>query len=82
MQNRKALEKYAIFWYIMTGGQIMRMIKQLEEFRLSNKLSLEKLANQLGVSFSTVHRWFAGKAQPNQIQTYHIEKLLKKHKAL
>ena len=55
----------------------MNIIKKLELYRLENKISQEKLAERLGVAFSTVNRWFNGKSKPNKIQSYHIEKLLK-----
>ncbi len=55
------------------------LIKQLETYRLENKISQEELAEKLGVAFSTVNRWLNGKAQPNKIQSYHIEKLLHNH---
>lgn len=54
------------------------LIKQLEIYRLENKISQEQLAERLGVAFSTVNRWLNGKAKPNKIQSYHIEKLMKK----
>jgi len=54
------------------------LAKRLEEYRLEHKIPQQKLAKMLGVSFSTVNRWFMGKTTPNKIQTYHIEKLLKK----
>jgi len=53
------------------------IIEDLEKYRLENKFSQEKLASKLGVSFSTVNRWFNGKSKPNKIQSYHILKLLK-----
>ena len=53
------------------------IVKQLEIYRLENKLSQDKLASLLGVSFSTVNRWLNGRTKPNKIQSYHIEKLLK-----
>lgn len=53
------------------------LIQQLEAYRLENKISQEELAKQLDVAFSTVNRWLNGKAKPNKIQSYHIEKLLK-----
>ena len=56
------------------------MLKELEKFRLENKLSQKKLAKKLGVTFATVNRWFNGKNKPNKIQTYHIKKLLNTHK--
>lgn len=56
----------------------MKIIKDLEKYRLENRLSQEKIADMLGVSFATVNRWFNDKTQPNKIQRYHIEKLLKK----
>lgn len=49
-----------------------------EIYRFENKISQQKLAEELDVAFSTVNRWFNGKAKPNKIQQYHIEKLLKK----
>jgi len=58
----------------------MNLIKELEIYRLENKLSQVQLADKLGVSFCTVNRWFNGHFKPNKIQKYHIEKLLKKGK--
>lgn len=57
--------------------QNMQIVKQLETYRLENRVSLQKLAVDLGVSFSTISRWFSGKTKPNKIQQYHIEKFLK-----
>ena len=54
----------------------MGIIEKLETYRLENKISQQELAKTLGVSFSTVNRWFNRKSKPNQIQTYHIKKLL------
>ncbi len=55
----------------------MDIVKRLEAYRLEHKIPQEKLAEKLGVAFSTVNRWFNGKSRPNKIQQYHIEKLLK-----
>lgn len=55
----------------------MQMVKRLETYRLENRVSLQKLSNDLGVSFSTISRWFNGKTKPSKIQQYHIEKFLK-----
>lgn len=52
------------------------LIERLETYRLENKVSQERLAEALGVSFSTVNRWLNGKNRPNKIQSYHIKKLL------
>ena len=57
----------------MTG----KLIKDLETYRLENKITQEQLADKLGIVFSTVNRWFNGKNKPSKIQTYHIEKFLK-----
>lgn len=54
----------------------MQIVKRLEIYRLENRLSLQKLAVDLGVSFSTISRWFSGKTTPRKIQQYHIEKFL------
>lgn len=55
-------------------------LKDLEKYRLENKLSQKKLAKKLGVSFATVNRWFNKRNKPNKIQTYHIKKLLDANK--
>lgn len=60
--------------------QNMQIIRQLENYRLENRVSLQKLAEELSVSFSTVSRWFGGKTKPSKIQQYHIEKFLKARK--
>lgn len=57
-----------------------KIVERLEVFRLENKISQERLADMLGVAFSTVNRWLNGRAEPNKIQTYHINKLLKGQK--
>ena len=53
------------------------LVTRLEEYRLKYKIPQEDLAKKLGVAFSTVNRWFNRKTKPNQIQEYHIRKLLK-----
>jgi len=58
--------------------QVMdKLIKQLETYRLENKIPQEELAEKLDVAFSTVNRWINGKTAPNKTQRYHIEKLIK-----
>ena len=54
------------------------LIKKLEKYRLVNRISQERLAEKLKVSFTTVNRWLNGKTEPNMIQSYHIKKLLEK----
>ena len=53
------------------------LIKQLELYRLENRITQVELASDIGVNFSTVSRWLNGKTKPNKIQQYHIEKFLK-----
>ncbi len=53
------------------------LLKQLELYRLENKITQETLAKELDVAFSTISRWLNGKVTPNKIQQYHIEKFLK-----
>ena len=53
-----------------------KLLEELENYRLENKLSQKKLAEKFGISFATVNRWFTGRNKPNKIQTYHIKKLL------
>ncbi len=55
----------------------MDIIAKLEKYRLENKIPQQEVAIKLGVAFSTVNRWLNRKSKPNQIQKYHIEKLLK-----
>ncbi|MEI8349820.1 MAG: helix-turn-helix transcriptional regulator [Candidatus Omnitrophota bacterium] len=55
----------------------MDIVKQLELYRLENRITQDELAKEIGVNFSTVSRWLNGKTTPNKIQQYHIEKLLK-----
>lgn len=57
----------------------MGLIKALEKYRLEHKISQQKLADMLEVSFSTINRWLNGKSKPNKMQKYHIEKLLNKY---
>ena len=59
---------------------IGNLIKELEQYRLENRISQQQLADEIGVVFSTVSRWLNGKTRPNKIQQYHIEKFLVKKK--
>ena len=59
-----------------------KLLKQLEHYRLENRITQEALAKDLGVAFSTVSRWLNGKVKPNKIQAYHIEKFLKEKKQI
>ncbi|MFH1877317.1 MAG: helix-turn-helix transcriptional regulator [Candidatus Omnitrophota bacterium] len=54
----------------------MDIIRQLELYRLENRITQVDLAKELQVAFSTVSRWLNGKTTPNKIQQYHIEKFL------
>ncbi len=58
--------------------EIETLIKRLKTYRLEKRLSQADLAKILDVSFQTVNRWFTGHTNPNPIQLYQIEKLLKK----
>ncbi len=58
----------------------MDLVRRLENYRLENKVSQQRIAEMLGVSFSTVNRWLNGRSKPNKIQAYHIEKLLRRGK--
>jgi transcriptional regulator with XRE-family HTH domain len=55
----------------------MDIVKKLELYRLEHKITQEDLADELGVAFSTVNRWFNGRTVPSKIQQYQIEKYLK-----
>ena len=56
----------------------MDLIQALKQYRLERRLTQQKLAKKLGVSFSTVNRWFNGKTKPSELQTYHIQKIIRK----
>ena len=60
----------------------MDIVKELEHYRLENRVTQEELAKEIGVNFSTVSRWLNGKTKPNKIQQYHIEKFLKGKRAI
>lgn len=57
----------------------MDIIKQLELYRLENRITQESLAEEIGVNFSTISRWLNGKTRPSKIQQYHLEKFFNKH---
>lgn len=56
---------------------LQSLIKDLENYRLENKIPQSELAKVLEVSLNTVNNWLTGKTLPSQIQAYAIEKLLK-----
>ena len=57
---------------------VIKLVRELEDYRLKNRIPQEDLARSLNVAFSTVNRWINGKTKPNKTQRYHIEKLLSK----
>ena len=54
------------------------ILRDLEKYRLENRISQQKLARELDVAFCTVNRWFKERNEPNLIQEYHIKKILRK----
>ena len=56
---------------------IDQLIKRLDQYRLEHRVTQQQIADEIGVVFSTVSRWFSGKTRPNKIQRYHIEKFMK-----
>ena len=55
------------------------LIDRLNTYRLERKLSQTRLAKKLGVTFQTVNRWLNRHMKPNQIQEYHIKKLMQRN---
>ncbi len=49
------------------------------ETRLRLNLSQEKLAKQLGVSFTTVNRWEKGKCLPQTLTLYRMKQFCEKN---
>lgn len=58
----------------------MKLLKELELYRLEHGITQEKLAEMLGVPYLTVNRWLTGKTKPSKLYAYRIEKLLKGRK--
>jgi len=77
-KHQKPFKKTLLYYAIICYSSSMKIIDELEKYRLENKITQQKLAKKLGVAFTTVNRWFNGKTKPSKIQTYHIKKLLKK----
>ncbi len=57
---------------------MIKLLEELEEYRLERRITQKQLAELLGVAFVTVSRWLNGHTEPNKIQTHHIKKLLSK----
>ena len=55
-----------------------RLIEKLKKYRMKNRLSIEKLARELDVSYMTMWRWLAGKAEPNDWSKGDIKRLIGK----
>lgn len=53
------------------------LIKQLEEYRLKNRLTQDELAQKLGVFCVSVNKWLNEHTQPQKLQVYQIEQLVK-----
>ena len=56
------------------------LIAELDNYRLKNKISQQKLAKILGVSVVTINHWLTRKAKVNKINEYQIKELLKEKK--
>ena len=70
--------KTLIYRLINAIIRYMKILEQLEKFRLKNRISQQALALKLGVHFTTVNRWFRGHQKPNKMQEYQIRELLRK----
>jgi len=66
-----------MIYYVMKG-QEMSLVDELREYRLKNKISIQRLADMLDVKYLTVHRWFKDIVKPNEINKYGIKRLLEK----
>lgn len=64
----------------MVEEQNIDLIAELDNYRLKNKISQQKLAEILGVSIVTINHWLTRKAKVNKINEYQIKELLKEHK--
>lgn len=61
---------------------MMKIMRELEKYRLENRITQVELAKELGVAFATVNRWLNGKCKPGKIQSYHLEKFLKEKRVI
>lgn len=61
-------------------NQIIDEVKKLKQIRLSLALPQQKLANELGVSISTVARWESGKSRPGNLALEKIRRFIAKYK--
>ena len=59
------------------SGAERGLIGQLRDLRRTLRLSQEQLAQRLGVSFATVNRWEAGRAEPSPRSRARLEQLLR-----
>lgn len=62
----------------MKNLKIKNLIEKLENYRLEKKITQEQLAEIFDVAFCTINRWLNYRHFPNKIQTYHIQKFLRK----
>lgn len=51
---------------------------EIREFRTRNNLSQQDLAEMLGVSWVSVHRWETGKSQPSKLALKHLNNVIGK----
>lgn len=56
--------------------------KTILNLRLKLNMSQEKLAKNLGVSFSSVNRWETGKYEPTKLAKVKLEQLFAKYEAM
>ena len=56
--------------------------KTILNLRLKLNISQEKLAKNLGVSFSSVNRWETGKYEPTKLAKVKLEQLFAKYEVM
>ena len=56
--------------------------KTILNLRLKLNMSQEKLAKNLGVSFSSVNRWETGKYKPTKLAKVKLEQLFAKYEVM
>ena len=64
----------------MLAEKNIDLIAELDNYRLKNKISQQKLAEILSVSVVTINHWLTRKAKVNTINEYQIKELLKEKK--
>lgn len=60
--------------------ELKELIAKLRAYRLNKGLTEKVLAEQVGVTFVTLNRWFNGHTLPDELHAHQIRQLLRRRK--